>query len=65
MKHNEHNDLIILPDIIQLGKALCWFLLAMVLSHVLFLVLESQVGMLSYYYPEQITQLPLLSKLLS
>ncbi|WP_333796820.1 hypothetical protein [Rheinheimera sp.] len=65
MKPNEHNDLIMLPDLAQLGKTLCWFLLAMVLTHVVLLVLESRVGMLSYYYPEQLSQLPLLSKLLS
>lgn len=65
MKPNEHNDLIILPDLAQLGKTLCWFLLAMVLTHLLLLVLESQVGLLSYYYPEQLSQLSLLSKLLS
>ena len=41
------------------------FLLAMVLTHLLLLVLESQVGLLSYYYPEQLSQLSLLSKLLS
>ncbi len=64
MDNNDHNELIALPNLPQLGKVLCWFLLAMVLSHFLLLLLESKVGLLSYYYPEQLSHFPLLSKLL-
>ena len=64
MNNSDQNDLITLPNLQQLGKMLCWFLLAMVLSHFLLLLLESKVGLLSYYYPEQLSQFPLLSKLL-
>lgn len=64
MNNSEQNDLITLPNLQQLGKMLFWFLLAMVLSHFFLLLLESKVGLLSYYYPEQLSQFPLLSKLL-
>ncbi|WP_306517963.1 hypothetical protein [Rheinheimera sp.] len=64
MNNSEQNDLITLPNLQQLGKMLFWFLLVMVLSHFFLLLLESKVGLLSYYYPEQLSQFPLLSKLL-
>lgn len=64
MNNSEQNDLITLPNLQQLGKMLCWFLLVMVLSHFFLLLLESKVGLLSYYYPEQLSHFPLLSKLL-